>query len=121
MVALKSVNPGEVVAVGQPLFTVTDLEDVWVSARIEEDKIGKIKTNNVVEYTIDGYPGKKFTGKVYEMGTAASSVFALVPTENTSGNFTKVTQRIPVKISLPRETGLIFRPGMSAVIKIHIQ
>ncbi|HWR41013.1 MAG TPA: HlyD family secretion protein [Patescibacteria group bacterium] len=121
VVALKSVNPGEVVTAGQSLFTVIDLQDVWVSARIEEDKIGKINIGDMVEYTIDGYPGRKLSGKVYEMGSAASSVFALVPTENTSGNFTKVTQRIPIKISLPQDSGLIFRPGMSAVIKIHLQ
>ncbi len=119
-ISLKSVNPGEVVASGQSLFTLTDLKDVWVNARIEETKIGKIKVGNLVEYTIDGYPGKEFSGKIYDVGTATSSTFALIPTENASGNFTKVTQRIPIKISLPQDAGLLFRPGMSVLVKIHV-
>lgn len=121
VVAQKSVNPGEVVAAGQPLFTVVNTGDLWVNARIEETKIGKLRVGQKVEYTIDGYPGKTFTGQLYEIGSATGSVFALIPTENASGNFTKVTQRIPVKISLPEGGGLAFRPGMSVIIKIHAE
>lgn len=121
LVALKSVNPGEVVAAGQSLFTIADLQDVWVSARIEETKIGKLKPGQQVDYTVDGYPGRTFTGTVYEIGAAANSVFALIPTENSSGNFTKVTQRIPIKISLPKDSDVVFRPGMSVIIKVHIE
>ena len=120
-IALKSVNPGEVVSAGQPLFSIADLSDVWVNARIEETKLAKIKVGEKVEYTIDGYPSRNFEGEVYEIGTAANSVFALIPTENASGNFTKVTQRVPVKISLPKDGDLIFRPGMSAIVKIHVE
>lgn len=120
-VVLKSINPGEVVAAGQPLFSVADLQDVWVNARIEETKIGQLRLGQTVEYTIDGYPSKIFLGKIYEIGSAASSVFALIPTENASGNFTKVTQRIPVKVSLPENSGVVFRPGMSVIVKIHLE
>lgn len=120
-VALKSVNPGEVVAAGQPLFSIVDLNDVWLTTRIEETKLGKIKVGQKVEYTIDGYIGRTFEGTVYDINTATNSVFALIPTENASGNFTKVTQRIGVKITLPKEDNLIFRPGMSAVVKIHLE
>ena len=119
-VALKSINPGEVIAAGQPLFSIVDLQDVWLNTRIEETKLGKIKIGQKVEYTIDGYPGRHFEGEVYEIGSAANSVFALIPTENASGNFTKVTQRVGVKISLPKDETILFRPGMSAVIKIHV-
>lgn len=119
-IALKSVNYGEVVIAGQPLFSITDLKDVWVNARIEETKIGKLRVGQQVEYTIDGYPGRTFTGTIYDIGTAANSVFALIPTENSSNNFTKVTQRIPVKISLPESSDVLFRPGMSAYIKIKL-
>ncbi len=119
-VALKSINPGEVIAAGQPLFSIVDLQDVWLNTRIEETKLGKIKIGQKVEYTIDGYPGRHFEGEVYEIGSAANSVFALIPTENASGNFTKVTQRVGVKISLPKDDTILFRPGMSAVIKIHV-
>ncbi len=119
-VAQKSVNAGEVVIAGQPLFSITNLQDVWVNARIEETKIGKLRVGQLVDYTIDGYPDRRFTGKIYDIGTAANSVFALIPTENSSNNFTKVTQRIPIKISLPENSNVVFRPGMSAYIKIHL-
>lgn len=120
-VALKSVNQGEVVAAGQPLFSIVDLNDVWLNTRIEETKLGKIKVGQKVDYTIDGYVGQKFEGTVYDINTATNSVFALIPTENASGNFTKVTQRIGVKITLPKDSDLVFRPGMSAVVKIHVE
>lgn len=119
-ISLKAVNPGEIVASGQSLFALADLKDVWVNARIEETKISRIKVGCEVDYTVDGYPGREFRGKVYDIGTATSSTFALIPTENASGNFTKVTQRIPIKISLPEDSGLIFRPGMSVLVKIHL-
>jgi membrane fusion protein, multidrug efflux system len=121
IVALKSANPGEVVVMGQPLFSVINSKDIWVNARIEETYIGKLKVGQEVEYTVDGYPGRTFEGKIYDLGNAAASVFALIPTENSSNNFTKVTQRIPIKISLPKDSDVIFRPGMSVVIKIHLQ
>ena len=120
VIALKNVSPGEVVSAGQTLFSIVDSKDLWLNARIEETKIGKIKLNQSVDYTIDGYPGRIFTGKIYEIGIATNSTFALVPTENTSGNFTKVTQRIPIKITLPENSGIVFRPGMQALIDIHL-
>ncbi len=120
VVALKSANTGEVVVMGQPLFSIVSTNDLWVNARIEETYIGKLKVGQLVEYTIDGYPGQKFNGKIYEIGHVATSVFALIPTENASNNFTKVTQRIPIKISLPDQRDVVFRPGMSAIIKVQL-
>lgn len=118
VVALKSANAGEMVTAGQPIVTVTDLGDTWVNARIEETKIGRIKIGQTVEFAVDGYPGRKFNGTVTEIGTATGSVFALIPNENASSNFTKITQRIPIKISLPTDSDAVFRPGMSVVVKI---
>ena len=122
-VAQKSVNAGEVVSAGQPLFNVVNDSDLWVDAKIEETKLGKVTVGQKVDYTIDTYPDQVFTGTVYEVGSAASSVFALIPTENSSGSFTKVTQRIPIKITLPEinesNKNLVFRPGMSVIIKVH--
>ncbi|BBB92487.1 MAG TPA: HlyD family secretion protein [Methylomusa anaerophila] len=120
IVAQKSANAGEVVVMGQPLFSVIDRNDIWINARIEETYIGKLQLGQLVEYTIDGYPGSLFYGKIYDLGNAATSVFALIPIENASNNFTKVTQRIPIKISLPETSDVIFRPGMSVVIKVHL-
>lgn len=120
VVAVKAVNPGEMVVSGQSLFNIVNSNDLWVNARIEETAIGKLKIGQQVVYTIDSYPGRTFSGTIYDIGTAATSVFSLISTENTSNNFTKVTQRIPIKISIPKEEEVVFRPGMSVIIKVHL-
>lgn len=117
VVGLKSVEEGQIVVFGQPLFSITNLADVWVGANIEETYIGRIKIGQRVDFAIDAYPDKKFTGRVIAVGPASGSQFALLPTENTSANFTKVTQRLPIKIKAD-ESEYVLKPGMSAVINI---
>jgi multidrug resistance efflux pump len=117
MVALKSAENGEIISSGQQLFSISNLADVWIGANIEETYIGRVKIGQPVEFTIDAYPDRKFTGRVIEIGPAAGSQFALLPTENTSGNFTKVTQRLPIKIQA-EQSDHVLKPGMSAVITI---
>ncbi|HMM21367.1 MAG TPA: HlyD family secretion protein [Selenomonadales bacterium] len=117
IIALKSVEEGEIISAGQQLFQITNLADVWISANIEETYIGRIQVGQQAEFTIDAYPGRKFTGRVSEVGPASGSQFALLPNENTSGNFTKVTQRLPIKIKAD-ETDCVLKPGMSAIIKV---
>jgi len=120
VIAVKSIEPGEIVAVGQPLFNITNLSDVWVAANIEETYIGKVQVGENVEVAIDAYPGKKFKGQVIEVGSASGSQFALLPTENTTGNFTKVTQRLPIKIKALDAGEYVLKPGMSASVDIAI-
>jgi membrane fusion protein (multidrug efflux system) len=117
VVALKSVEDGEIVSFGQQLFSISNLSDVWVGANIEETYIGRIKVGQPVTFTVDAYPDKQFTGRVTEVGPAAGSQFALLPTENSSANFTKVTQRLPIKVKA-EDSGYVLKPGMSAVIAI---
>ncbi|MBP2651328.1 MAG: emrA 2 [Firmicutes bacterium] len=122
VIAMKAVNQGEVVNAGQVLFSVVDSNDVWLNARIKETEIGKVKLGQEVAYTVDGYPGRTFSGTVIEIGSATGSTFALIPAENSSGNFTKITQRIPIKISLPQaDNNVVFRPGMQVIINIHVK
>lgn len=116
----KSAELGEFVAAGKPLFSITNLEDVWIGANIEETDIGKIALGNRVEFTVDAYSGVAFGGEVIETGPATGAQYALLPTENTAGNFTKVTQRLPIKIQ-PDASSYVLKPGMSAVIKIHVK
>lgn len=118
-IGLKSIELGELVSVGKPLFNITNLQDVWIGANIEETAVGKIKLQDRVEFTIDAYPGEMFTGEVIEAGPAAGSQFALLPTENSAGNFTKVTQRLPIKIK-PDAGTHVLKPGMSAVITVYV-
>lgn len=119
IVALKSTEVGEVVTVGQPLFSIADLDDVWIAANIEETHIGKIAVGQDVLFTVDAYPGRKFTGTVVEIGAATGSQFALLPNENTTGNFTKVTQRLPVKIQAAAVDDGVLKPGMSTIVEIY--
>ncbi|MDQ1914452.1 HlyD family efflux transporter periplasmic adaptor subunit [Paenibacillus sp. GD4] len=116
-----SAKPGEVVSPGQAVAMIMDKSKVYISADIEETSINKVKLGQTVDIELDTYPGRPFTGKVTEIGEAAASTFSLMPTISTSGSFTKVTQRINVKVAIDDHEGLDFAPGMNAVIKIHIK
>lgn len=123
VVARRWALSGDVVSPGQPIFTVYDLQDVWVRANLEETKISRIKPGDEVSIEFDTYPGRQFSGRVELIGSAAAAQFSLIPPNNASGNFTKVTQRIPVKITLSEKPSssdpLPLRPGMSATVKIR--
>jgi membrane fusion protein (multidrug efflux system) len=126
VVARKWVVLGDIVQPGQPIFTLFDLHDVWVTANFEETKLARIRPGDFVEISVDAIPGRKLPGKVELIGAAAASQFSLIPPNNASGNFTKVTQRVPVKIvfsDLDRDdpgqrTPLL--PGMSVEVRIRI-
>jgi membrane fusion protein, multidrug efflux system len=126
VVARKWVMPGDIIQPGQPVFTIYNLNDIWVTANFEETKLASISPGDKVEISIDAVPGRKFIGKVDLIGAAAASQFSLIPPNNASGNFTKVTQRIPVKILFtdPAENNTDKRvpilPGMSVEVKIRI-
>lgn len=115
------VKAGEVVSPGQTVAMVVDENRLYVNANIEETKIVKIRQGQKVEIRVDTYPGQVLTGHVEEITRATNSTFSLLPSTNTSGNFTKVTQRIPIKISLDDSRGLELSPGMSTSIKIHLK
>jgi membrane fusion protein (multidrug efflux system) len=125
VVARKWMMPGDIAQPGQPIYTVYDLHDVWVTANLEETKLASIAVGSPVRISVDAYPGREFSGRVLLIGAATASQFSLIPPNNASGNFTKVTQRVPVKISIEEsETasdagrgGLL--PGMSVVVKVR--
>jgi membrane fusion protein (multidrug efflux system) len=126
VVARRWVLPGDVVQPGQPIFAIYDLSNLWVTANFEETKIGRIQAGDLVTVSVDAYPDREFTGKVLWLGAAAASQFSLIPPSNASGNFTKVTQRVPVRISFDRtEPGsddpLMLVPGLSVEVSIRAQ
>ena len=123
IVAKRWALPGEVVQPAQPILTIYDLRRVWVVANLEETKIHRVKVGDRVEVTVDAQPGRTFAGVVTQIGRYAASQFALIPVDNTSGNFTKVSQRIPVRISLDQEQtkGALLSPGVSADIRIRVR
>lgn len=112
---------GEVVSPGQTIAMVVNKNELYISANIEEGDIHRVQVGQPVEFTIDTFPGVTLMGKVKEIGEATAATFSLLPATNTSGNFTKVTQRIPVKISIDDQDGLELAPGMSTTIKIHLK
>jgi membrane fusion protein (multidrug efflux system) len=121
---------GDIVQPGQPIYTVFDLKNIWVTADLEETKLGEIKNGDKVEISVDAYPDRNFAGEVYLIGSNTASQFSLIPPANASGNFTKVTQRVPVKISIHpvdgkgdpvNEKDIKLLPGMSVEIKVKIK
>ncbi|MZP31103.1 HlyD family efflux transporter periplasmic adaptor subunit [Heliobacterium undosum] len=118
MVMKKNVNDGELVSPGQRLFLLADFRNLYVSARIEETKIHRLSVGEPVTLTVDAFPGRKLQGVVEQVGFAADSVFSLLPSSNVSGNFIKVTQRIPIKIKILDDQGLRILPGMNVIAKI---
>ena len=114
------VEKGEYVTPGQRLLLVHDPKRVWIDANIKETDIRKVKIGQTVDVTVDAFPEKKFGGKVTAIGNAATSEFALLPTPNPSGNFTKITQRLRVRIAIDQEQNLL-RPGMMVEVFIDVR
>jgi len=115
---------GDVPAITQPLFMLTDIENIYVTALLEETKVGHLKQGDHVDIHVDAYPDRKFTGKVFAVRASAASQFALIPPDNATGNFTKVVQRVPVKILLdvPKTNHpLYLYPGMSVEISVKVR
>ena len=119
IVVKKQGTVGELLSVGQSTITLIDPNKLYITADIEETKLGKIKMGQPVEITLDQYDSKKFTGKVKSIGEVSNSALSILPA-STSGTFTKVVQRISVKIELDDFDSKII-PGTNAVVKIHVK
>lgn len=119
IVIKKQANIGQIYSSGQTLAVVVGMNNLYITANIEETKLRKVQVGQSVDIKIDEFGSHKFKGKVKSVGRAASSAFSLLPS-STSGTFTKVVQKVPVKISLNNFDKDIL-PGTNAVIKIHIK
>jgi multidrug resistance efflux pump len=112
---------GQNVAPGLALVEVTNLSSVKVIAYVDENAINNVNAGQSVEIHIDAYSDTSFTGHVVQIVPVAAGQFSLLPNQDpTSGNFTKVGQRIPVVIALDGTSGKVIMPGMSAEVTIHI-
>jgi len=115
----RQVRPGQLVSPGTQVMTFVE-KTRWVAANFRETQLTNIKIGDPAEIRVDVYPGKVIKGRVLEIAPASGSQFALLPPDNATGNFTKVTQRVPVKIALddsPLTSEL--RPGLSAVVTVR--
>ena len=115
----RQVRPGQLVSPGtQVISFVSRIK--WVTANYRETQLTNMKMGDPAEIRIDAYPGKRFEGKVVEIAPASGSQFALLPPDNATGNFTKVVQRIPVKIALNDENvAAMIRPGLSVIATVR--
>jgi membrane fusion protein (multidrug efflux system) len=119
-VSERHVQEGQLVAPGMEVIDLVR-GDVWIQANYQETQLTNIQKGDVADITIDTFPGVVLHGKVAEISPASGSQFALLPPDNATGNFTKVVQRIPVKIVLDPDHPLKdrLRPGFSAVVTVH--
>ena len=120
VVGNRAVDPGEYVATGQRLLALVPLQDVYVDANYKETQLGRIRPGATATVSVDAYSDATIEGTVESVAPASGSVFSLLPADNATGNFTKITQRVPVRIRIPAEEAAkgILRPGLSVVVDI---
>jgi len=119
-VVMTFVRNGEHVAPGQRILMFHNPDEIWVEANVKETDVGRIKPGMKADIRVDAYPGQVFSGKVFRIGQAATNKFALLPDPNPSGNFTKITQRLPVRILLAEKNPAL-RPGMMVEVYIALR
>lgn len=113
--------PGAVVGAGSPIITLFDNSKIWVTANINENDIQKVHPGETAEVTVDCLGGAVLKGKVEGITPATASMFSLLPSSNTTANFTKVSQVVPVRITLDNTAGLALIPGSSVEVKIAVK
>jgi membrane fusion protein (multidrug efflux system) len=121
IVARRSVEPGALVQVGQSLMSIVPDTQLWVTANLKETQLRNVKIGDPVEFEVDAYPGATFHGRVLSLSPATGARFALLPPDNATGNFTKVVQRVPVRIAVEgaSDPARPLRAGMSVVVDIE--
>jgi membrane fusion protein (multidrug efflux system) len=120
VLAQRQVKPGQYVAVGTQITSLTPLPHVWVIANYKETQITHMAVGQRAEVRVDAYPGYVMKGHLVAFAPGSGSVFALLPPDNATGNFTKVVQRVAVKILIDDADGLgdRLRPGLSVIAKV---
>src|SRR6266700_3832543 len=120
VVSKKTVELGQLVQPGQPLMSEVPLSDVWVTANVKETQMADVTPGDPVDFTVDAYGGRRYSGHVESLSPATGARFSLLPPDNATGNFTKVVQRVPVRIRLDgkNDPARPLRPGMSVAVTI---
>jgi membrane fusion protein (multidrug efflux system) len=123
VVSRKQVEVGQLVSAGQPLLTIVDPVHTWVTANFKETQLGDMHAGQRVSLEVDTYPDCAAEGTVESIGAATGARFALLPPDNATGNFTKVVQRIPVRIAVTKGCGegRPLRPGLSVVAHVQVK
>ena len=120
-VAKKSVEIGQLAAAGVPLVGFVDAGERWVTANYKETDLSHIKAGAKAWIEVDAIKGRTFKGVIESVSAATGATFTLLPPDNATGNFVKVTQRIPVRIRLDNPvSGTGLAPGMSALVEVEV-
>ena len=124
IVTRKSVEINQNVSVGQNMMTLVSLDDIWITANFKETQLEHMRAGQPVVIEVDAYGGRKYDGKVTQIGGATGSVLSLFPPENATGNYVKVVQRVPVRIDLSKpeqNADHLLRPGLSVEPKVTVK
>lgn len=113
------IHAGDYVQTGQWLMMMHDPDDVWVEANVKETEVGRVRVGQPVSVAVDAYPKLRLHGRVLRVGNAATNQFALLPSPNPSGNFTKITQRVPVRIAIYKPKQRL-QPGLMVEVSIDV-
>ncbi len=118
----RNVEPGQVIQAGQPLFSIVNLDDIYVTANFKETQLKEMHPGQRVQVHVDAF-GRDYNGTVESMGGATGARFSLLPPENATGNYVKVVQRIPVRIRIDKgqDPDHLLRPGMSVVPTVFVK
>ena len=118
-IAVRSALPGQIVTIGTAVVSLVN-EDSWILANFKETQLRRVRPGDPAEITVDMFPGQVWKGRVAAISPATGSQTALIGPDNATGNFTKIVQRIPVKIMPEKgqDTSML-RPGMSASVTIQ--
>lgn len=122
IVSKKEVEPGQFVVAGQKLMSLIATEPLWVTANFKETQVGRVRVGQKARVTVDAFPGTSFIGTVQSAAPATGARFSLLPQENATGNFTKVVQRVQVRITLddiPASYAGLLSPGMSTFVEVE--
>ena len=124
IVTRKSVEINQNVTVGQNMMTLVSLDDIWITANFKETQLEHMRADQPVVISVDAYGGRKYDGKITQIGGATGSILSLFPPENATGNYVKVVQRVPVRIDLTKpeqNSDHRLRPGLSVVPRVQVK
>ena len=120
VVGNKAVEAGAYVAPGTRIAALVPLQSVRIDANFKETQLAHMKPGQRVEIAVDAFPDKKIVGEVESFSPASGTVFSVLPTDNATGNFTKIVQRLPVRVHVPEDVARegLLRPGLSVVVRV---
>ncbi len=122
VVGARGVRVGQYVRPGGQLMSIVPLGETYVVANFKETQVGRLQIGQTVEITADAFPGQHLTGRIDSFAPATGSEFALIPVENATGNYTTITQRVPVRIIVEKDGhALALRPGLSVEVKVDLK